>query len=81
MTLRGGRYETIGRIASGGMATVHLGRAIGPGGFERLVAVKTMHDHLASDPDTGPKTDDALRVRGRIAAISDVLDEHGSYFD
>jgi hypothetical protein len=38
---------------------------------------------LASDPDpdTGPETDDALRVRGRIVAITEVLAEHGSYFD
>ena len=36
---------------------------------------------LAFDPDTRPETDDALRVRGRIIAISEVLAEHGSYFD
>jgi uncharacterized membrane protein YccC len=36
---------------------------------------------LASDSDTGPETADALRVRGRIVAISDVLAEHGSYFN
>jgi uncharacterized membrane protein YccC len=36
--------------------------------------------HLASDPDTGPEADDALRVRGRIVAIADVLTEHASYF-
>ena len=29
----------------------------------------------------GPEPDDALRVRGRIAAIADVLAEHGAYFD
>ena len=37
--------------------------------------------HLASGSDTRPETDDALRVRGRIVAISDVLAEHASYFD
>lgn len=36
---------------------------------------------LASDPETGPETDDVLRVRGRIIAFSEVLAEHGSYFD
>jgi uncharacterized membrane protein YccC len=36
---------------------------------------------LVSGPDTAPETDDALRVRGRVVAISEVLAEHGSYFD
>ena len=47
-------------------------------------AIARLHQldrRLASDPDTGPETDDALRVRGRIVAISEVLAEHGSYFD
>jgi uncharacterized membrane protein YccC len=48
------------------------------------VAIARLHQldrRLASDPGRGPEKDDALRVRGRIAAISDVLSEHGSYFD
>jgi serine/threonine protein kinase len=49
--LLGGRYERLRRIASGGMASVHLGRAIGLGGFERLVAIKLMHPHLATDQE------------------------------
>ena len=47
-------------------------------------AIARLHQldrRLASDPDTGPETDDALRVRGRIVAITEVLAEHGSYFD
>ncbi|MBW2525893.1 MAG: serine/threonine protein kinase, partial [Deltaproteobacteria bacterium] len=50
MGIRVGRYETLGAIASGGMAKVHLGRAVGMAGFERLVAIKLMHPHLAEDP-------------------------------
>jgi hypothetical protein len=48
------------------------------------VAIARLHQLdrlLASDSDTGPERDDALRVRGRIVAISDVLAEHGSYFN
>jgi hypothetical protein len=48
------------------------------------VTIARLHQldrRLASAPDTGPETDDALRVRGRIVTISDVLAEHGSYFD
>ena len=33
-----GRYAIFDEIAAGGMATVHLGRLIGAGGFSRVVA-------------------------------------------
>jgi uncharacterized membrane protein YccC len=48
------------------------------------VAIERLNEidrRLASDPGTGPETDDTLRLRGRIATISDVLAEHASYFD
>ncbi len=48
------------------------------------VAIAGLHQiasRLASDPGTGPETDDALRVRGCIVAVSEVLAEHQSYFD
>jgi serine/threonine-protein kinase len=48
---RFGRYETLDIIGSGGMATVYLGRAVGEGGFERLVAIKAMHPHVADSAD------------------------------
>jgi uncharacterized membrane protein YccC len=36
---------------------------------------------LESDSLIDPKPDDALRMRGRIATISELLAAHGSYFD
>jgi len=33
------RYEMVATIASGGMATVYVGRMRGQGGFSRMVAV------------------------------------------
>jgi serine/threonine-protein kinase len=66
MTLRGGRYEIIRVIASGGMAQVCLGRALGAGGFERLVAVKAMHAHLAAEPDFVAMFLDEARLAARI---------------
>jgi eukaryotic-like serine/threonine-protein kinase len=42
-------YEIIGEIASGGMATVFLGRLAGAGGFSRFVAIKQLHPHLARE--------------------------------
>ncbi len=44
-----GRYEILLPIASGGMASVHLARASGAAGFERLFAVKLCHPHLLHD--------------------------------
>src|SRR5690348_15149119 len=63
---RGERYETLRVIASGGMATVHLGRALGAGGFERLVAIKVMHPHLASEPEFVAMFLDEARLAARI---------------
>ncbi|MEB2312121.1 MAG: protein kinase [Sorangiineae bacterium] len=43
------RYELIAEIASGGMATVYLARLLGVGGFQRFVAIKRLHPHLAGE--------------------------------
>lgn len=44
-----GRYEPLFRIASGGMAEVYAARIRGEAGFQKLVAIKRMHPHMASD--------------------------------
>lgn len=44
------RYEPLFKLASGGMATVYVGRLVGALGFERLVAIKRPHRHLLEDP-------------------------------
>jgi eukaryotic-like serine/threonine-protein kinase len=44
-------YELIGEIAAGGMASVFLARLTGAGGFQRFVAIKRLHPHLAREPD------------------------------
>lgn len=46
-----GRYAICSSIGAGGMATVHIGRLLGPVGFSRTVAIKKMHAHLAQDPE------------------------------
>lgn len=45
------RYELIGEIATGGMATVFLARLGGVGGFQRFVAIKRLHPHLANEDE------------------------------
>src|ERR1700690_1426927 len=45
------RYELIGEIATGGMAGVYLARLAGIGGFQRFVAIKRLHPHLAQEQE------------------------------
>ncbi len=45
------RYELVAEIASGGMATVFLARLSGMGGFQRFVALKRLHPHLAVETE------------------------------
>ena len=62
---RVGRYMVHRRIASGGMATVHLGRLIGAAGFSRMVAIKRLHDGYACDPEF----DAMLLDEARLASV------------
>ena len=61
-----GRYALYDEIASGGMASVHLGRLLGPVGFARTVAIKRLHAHLARDPDFVAMFLDEARLAARI---------------
>ncbi len=45
------RYDLVAEIASGGMATVYLARLAGVGGFQRFVAIKRLHPHLAKEQE------------------------------
>lgn len=72
-----GRYELLRPIASGGMAKVYLGRTNSVGGFERLVAIKLMHPHLADDNDFVSMFLDEARLAAQIrhphvVGVSDV---------
>ncbi|MEN9580355.1 MAG: hypothetical protein RJA70_3364, partial [Pseudomonadota bacterium] len=61
-----GRYALYGKLATGGMATVHFGRLIGPVGFTRTVAVKRLHPEFAKDPQFVTMFLDEARVAARI---------------
>jgi serine/threonine-protein kinase len=61
-----GRYEVLTQLASGGMATVYVARAQGVAGFERLVAIKVLHPHLAHDEDFISMFLDEARLAARI---------------
>jgi serine/threonine-protein kinase len=61
-----GRYEMLAQLASGGMATVYVARAQGVAGFERLVAIKVLHPHLAHDDEFISMFLDEARLAARI---------------
>src|SRR5215831_425692 len=61
-----GRYVLHGEIASGGMATIHLGRVSGAVGFARAVAIKRLHAQFAKDPEFVSMFLDEGRLAGRI---------------
>ena len=61
-----GRYALYDRIASGGMASVHLGRLAGPVGFTRTVAIKRLHSQFAADPELVAMLLDEARLAARI---------------
>jgi serine/threonine-protein kinase len=44
-----GRYRIFSPFARGGMASIHLGRLVGPAGFSRLVALKVLDPLYADD--------------------------------
>ncbi len=80
-----GRYEMGAEIASGGMATVYLARASGPSGFEKLVALKRVHPHLAKEEAFVDMFLDEARIASRIqhpnvCQVFDFGDAGGEYF-
>ena len=46
-----GKYFVGARLAAGGTASVYLARLAGPHNFERLVALKIIHEHLAEEQE------------------------------
>jgi serine/threonine protein kinase len=80
-----GRYAIYGEIASGGMATVHLGMLVGSAGFSRAVAIKKLHPMLAKDPDFAAMFLDEARLAARIrhpnvVSTLDVVSTDGQLF-
>ena len=80
-----GRYLLADAIAAGGMATIHLGRLLGPVGFARTVAIKRLHPQFAKDPEFVAAFLDEARLAARIqhpnvAQTLDVVATEGELF-
>jgi serine/threonine-protein kinase len=61
-----GEYEVLGRLKSGGMATLYLGRRHGAAGVSRLCAIKVIHPHLAEDEFIVKMFIDEARISSHI---------------
>jgi serine/threonine-protein kinase len=75
------RYELLGPLAEGGMASVWIARQRGKHGFEKLVAIKTILPQYASDDRFRQMFLDEARIASRIehfnvARIIDLGEEH-----
>ncbi len=80
-----GRYALYDKLASGGMASVHVARILGDAGFSRTVAIKRLHPQYASDPDFAAMFVDEARLAARIrhpnvVPTLDVVSEAGELF-
>ncbi|MFO0735145.1 MAG: serine/threonine-protein kinase [Labilithrix sp.] len=78
----GERYELLGELASGGMATVYLARMRRMMGFSRLVAIKCMHPQFAKDPSFVSMFMDEARLTAQlrhpnIVPTLDIVAEEG----
>jgi len=62
-----GRYEVVGKLTTGGMAEIFLGRLTGPRGFEKPVVIKRILSHLS---DGSPTFSEMFLDEARI--VSDI---------
>lgn len=79
------RYDVLLLLGEGGMGRVCLGRIAGPGGFERLVAIKLLHEHLGRRRGFVEMFLDEARVAARIrhpnvVPVLEVGEDNGQYF-
>jgi serine/threonine-protein kinase len=79
------RYHLERRLGTGGMAEVFLAWQVGPGGFERKVALKRPLPHVSEDSNAVAAFLDEARlaaqlVHPHIARVYDVGERSGSYY-
>jgi eukaryotic-like serine/threonine-protein kinase len=80
-----GRYRVVDEIGVGGMASVHLARADGAGGFQKWIAIKRIHPHLIEDDQFIHMFLDEARIAARIshanvAQVFDLGEGDGTYW-
>jgi eukaryotic-like serine/threonine-protein kinase len=83
--MRIGPYHVLFELARGGMGTVYLARSMGPGGVERLVAIKRVHERLRPVQEVVERFLDEARITAQVHHANVVglhqagTDEDGHY--
>ena len=85
LPLRLGRFTLCEELGAGGMATVYLARMELAAGLERLVALKTIHPHLAREAAFVDMFLDEARIASHIThpnvcSTHDFGEENGVYY-
>src|SRR5688572_250229 len=80
-----GRYRVLCELGHGGMAVLYLARAVGPAGFERLFAIKTIHDQLTRERSFIDMFLDEARLAARVnhphaVPVYEVGEDDGVYY-
>jgi serine/threonine protein kinase len=80
-----GRYRLLDKIASGGMADIFRGVAVGAQGFERVVAIKRIREEASQVTDIGEMFADEARVSAllehpNIVQVYDFGAVEGNYY-
>jgi serine/threonine protein kinase len=80
-----GKYQLIHKLATGGMAEVFLAKAAGPKGFEKLLVLKRILPHLASEASFVDMFLSEARLAAQlnhpnIVQIFDFGEADGTYF-
>ncbi len=81
----GGRYELVEMAGHGGMADVWRGRVRGDSGFVRDVAIKQMHQNLATQPPYVAMFVEEARIGSmlqspNVAEVHDFVHDRGNYY-
>ncbi|NMB76841.1 MAG: PEGA domain-containing protein [Myxococcales bacterium] len=80
-----GKFQLLKKIATGGMAEIHLAKQRGMEGFEKLVVIKMILPHLANNQEFVQMFLDEARIAARlnhpnIVQIFDLGRAGGTYF-
>ena len=80
-----GRYQLLLEMARGGMAALYLARLRGPEKFEKLLVVKLIHEHLATESEFIQMFLDEARITAMIhhpnvATVHEMGKEDETYY-
>ena len=80
-----GKYQLLEKIATGGMAEVYRARAFGMAGFEKILVIKRVLDHMAADEEFVGMFIDEARIAVQlqhvnIVQVFDLGQVDGHYF-